>query len=167
MRDRAQRRLQVVRRGIGEFLQIGIGPRQFGALLFLFPFDLVPRGDVDDAGQYHRLAIDIDRIESDLQWKFGAVACAARTGRGLRPSSAEPLCKETIPQGDMPMAEALRQQQFQRLAMQYRAVVAEHAFGLSVHHLDPSGTSRQHQGGRRRLYHPGKSIFRRQAWPRA
>ena len=66
MCDRAKRCLQIVRRGKGEFLEIGIGSCQFLSLLLLLQLDFAPGGDIDDGGEHHRLAIDGDRIESDL-----------------------------------------------------------------------------------------------------
>ena len=67
--------------------------------------------------------------------------------------------QETISQFDMPVAEALRQEQFQRLAKQCRAVMSEHALGLPVDHLDLTGLSGQHQRARRCLHHAGETIL--------
>ena len=61
MRDRAQRRLQIMRGDKSEFFKIGVRPREFQPLLFLLRLDPAARGDVDDAGQDQAVRVTLDR----------------------------------------------------------------------------------------------------------
>src|SRR5271156_2132206 len=58
---------------ISEFLKISIRSLELAPLLLPFPFGPAPLRYVDNTGQHHRLAIQFDRIEADLQGEFGAV----------------------------------------------------------------------------------------------
>ena len=127
-------------------------------------FQALARGDVDDCREHHGALLGLDRIQADLDRELAAVllqsiqiaACAHGARHWSRVIGGA--------QARMPRAESLRNQHVDRLAEQFLALVAEHPFGLRVHHLDEAFTVDHHHRvrcGLDDLPEPGLALFQR------